>query len=69
MADLLGAARDTDVLLQGLHEKYEQVAVEEQAGMADIAHARVRRAGTDVTLATYGNGLPKCLAAAEQLQT
>lgn len=39
----------------------------EQAGTADIAHARVRRAGSDVTLATYGNGLPKCLAAAEQL--
>lgn len=41
--------------------------VEEQGGMADIAHARVRRVGADVTLATYGNGLPKCLAAAEQL--
>jgi len=33
MADLLGAARDTDVMLQGLHEKYEQVPVEEQAGV------------------------------------
>lgn len=43
--------------------------VEEPAGMADIVHARVRRTGADVTLATYGNGLPKCLAAAEQLAT
>jgi pyruvate dehydrogenase E1 component beta subunit len=33
----------------------------------DIAHAKVRREGRDVTLVTYGNGLPKCLAAAAQL--
>lgn len=33
----------------------------------DIAHARVRRAGRDVTLVTYGNSLPKCLAAAAAL--
>lgn len=33
----------------------------------DIEHARVRRAGRDVSLVTYGNSLPKCLAAAEQL--
>jgi pyruvate dehydrogenase E1 component beta subunit len=33
----------------------------------DIEHARVRRAGKDVSLVTYGNSLPKCLAAAQQL--
>jgi len=33
----------------------------------DLEHAKVRRAGRDVTLATYGNSLPKCLAAAERL--
>ena len=33
----------------------------------DIARARVRRAGKDVSLVTYGNSLPKCLAAAEAL--
>jgi exopolyphosphatase/pppGpp-phosphohydrolase len=33
MADLLGTARDTDVMLQGLQEKAEQVASEERAGM------------------------------------
>ena len=33
----------------------------------DIDHAKVRRAGRDVTLVTYGNSLPKCLAAAETL--
>ncbi len=35
----------------------------------DIAQARVRRHGRDVSLVTYGNGLPKCLAAAEALAT
>lgn len=33
----------------------------------DIAQARVCRSGTDVSLATYGNSLPKCLAAADAL--
>ena len=33
----------------------------------DIEHAHVRRAGKDVSLVTYGNSLPKCLAAAQQL--
>jgi pyruvate dehydrogenase E1 component beta subunit len=33
----------------------------------DLEHARVRRTGTDVTLATYGNSLPRCLSAAERL--
>jgi pyruvate dehydrogenase E1 component beta subunit len=33
----------------------------------DIEHARLHRAGKDVSLVTYGNGLPKCLAAAETL--
>ena len=33
----------------------------------DIAHAMVRRPGRDVSLVTYGNSLPKCLAAADAL--
>ena len=33
----------------------------------DIEHARVRRPGRDVSLVTYGHGLSKCLAAAEEL--
>ena len=33
----------------------------------DLAHAKVRRPGRDVTLVTYGNSLPKCLAAADRL--
>ena len=33
----------------------------------DIEHARVRRPGKDISLITYGNSLPKCLAAADAL--
>lgn len=33
MADILGQARDTDVMLQGLHTRLEQAASEEQAGV------------------------------------
>ena len=33
MADVLGSARDTDVMLQGLRETHEQVASDEQAGV------------------------------------
>lgn len=41
--------------------------VEEPAVATDISHARVQRAGTDVTLITYGGMLWKTLAAAQQL--
>ncbi len=34
----------------------------------DLEHAKVRRAGREVTLVTYGNSLPKCLAAADILE-
>jgi len=33
----------------------------------DLEHAKLRRPGRDATLVTYGNSLPKCLAAAELL--
>ena len=33
----------------------------------DIEHARVRRPGKDISLITYGNSLPKCLAASDAL--
>ncbi|MBU3741195.1 MAG: alpha-ketoacid dehydrogenase subunit beta [Candidatus Kapabacteria bacterium] len=36
-------------------------------GSVDIRTACVRRHGSDVTLITYGTGVPKCLAAAERL--
>jgi pyruvate dehydrogenase E1 component beta subunit len=34
----------------------------------DISSAKVRRPGSNVSLVTYGNGLPKCLAAADALE-
>lgn len=33
----------------------------------DITSAKVRRAGDDITIITYGNGVPKALAAADEL--
>ena len=33
----------------------------------DIAHAKVRRPGRDVSFVTYGNSLPRCLVAADAL--
>ncbi|MCC6393567.1 MAG: alpha-ketoacid dehydrogenase subunit beta [Bryobacterales bacterium] len=37
------------------------------AGPVDIAHAKVRRAGRDISVITYGNSLWKALEAAERL--
>jgi pyruvate dehydrogenase E1 component beta subunit len=37
------------------------------SGPVDISKAAVRRAGSDVSLITYGGSLPKALAAADQL--
>jgi pyruvate dehydrogenase E1 component beta subunit len=41
--------------------------VDPAVAAVDLEHAKVRRPGRDVTLVTYGNSLPKCLAAAEKL--
>ena len=42
--------------------------LDETAGtVADIAHAAIRRHGSDVTLITYGGSLPKTLSAADSL--
>jgi pyruvate dehydrogenase E1 component beta subunit len=41
--------------------------VDEEPRPLDIAHAAIRRPGADVTIATYGGSLGKCLDAAEQL--
>jgi len=41
--------------------------VDGPTAQADISHARVQRAGTDVTLITYGGMLWKALEAAQQL--
>jgi pyruvate dehydrogenase E1 component beta subunit len=41
--------------------------LDEAVQAVDIEHAKVRRAGRDVSLLSYGHGLPKCLAAADAL--
>jgi pyruvate dehydrogenase E1 component beta subunit len=41
--------------------------IPDDAGATDIDHAKVRRAGRDLTLITYGGSLVKCLQAAEAL--
>jgi pyruvate dehydrogenase E1 component beta subunit len=42
---------------------------DDEAQPVDIQSARVRRAGTDVSLITFGGSLPKALRAAEELAT
>lgn len=41
--------------------------LDEAVSAVDIEHAKVRRSGTDISLVTYGNSLPKCLVAADEL--
>jgi pyruvate dehydrogenase E1 component beta subunit len=41
--------------------------LDDEAPVADVWHAALRRRGSDVSLITYGGCLPKTLAAAEQL--
>ena len=43
--------------------------LDETIGDVDISQAAIRRAGSDVSLITYGGSLGKCLQAAEQLAT
>lgn len=67
---LLAAVEDPDPVFIFEHATLYPLEdeVEEEPRPVDIAHATVRREGTDVTLVTYGGSLEKCLDAAEQLQ-
>jgi pyruvate dehydrogenase E1 component beta subunit len=68
-----------DMLLAGLGEPDPVIIFEhqflypsegmldEEAPVADVWHAALRRAGRDLTLVTYGGSLNKTLAAAEEL--
>ena len=66
---LLAALEDPDPVFLFEHATLYPLEdeVDEEAAAVDIDHATVRRAGTDVTLVTYGGSLVKCLAAAETL--
>ena len=46
-----------------------EAALDPSVTEVDIARAKCRREGRDVTLIAYGNGLLKTLAAADELQT
>jgi len=51
----------------GLFNVEDEIGDDWNAGDVDIASAKVRRAGRDVAIITYGGSLPKALAAAESL--
>lgn len=67
---LRAAIRDPDPVLY-LEQKFLYRRVDaEEADLGDalpLGRARVARAGRDLTLVTYANGLPACLEAAELL--
>lgn len=66
---LLTALEDPDPVLIFEHVMLYNVegALPENAGAVDIAKAAIRRAGSDLTMITYGGSLAKCLAAADEL--
>jgi len=65
---LAPALADPDPVLFFEHAQlYNMEGVLPDAGMIDICSAKVRRAGTDVSLITYGGSLPKALQAADAL--
>ena len=66
---LLPALEDPDPVLIFEHGSLYNMKGElpVDAGAVDIDHAAVRRAGTDVTLVTYGGSLGKTLDAADEL--
>ena len=66
---LLAALAEPDPVFVFEHASLYPAAgeVDETAGPAEIGRALVRRAGTDLTLITYGGSLPKTLEAAELL--
>jgi pyruvate dehydrogenase E1 component beta subunit len=67
---LLAALRCDDPVILFEHALLlaQEDEVSGEAVPVDINHAAVRRAGTDLSLITYGGSLPRCLAAAERLQ-
>jgi pyruvate dehydrogenase E1 component beta subunit len=66
---LLAALQEPDPVFIFEHATLYPVEgeIDEAAGPAEIQRAAVRRAGKDVTIATYGGSLPKAMAAAEEL--
>lgn len=63
------ALEDPDPVILFEHAQLYNVEGElpDSAGAVDITRAAVRRAGSDLTLVTYGGSLPRALAAADTL--
>jgi pyruvate dehydrogenase E1 component beta subunit len=66
---LLAALREPDPVFVFEHAALYPMEgeVDETAGPGEIGRALVRRAGTDLSVITYGGSLPKALAAADLL--
>jgi pyruvate dehydrogenase E1 component beta subunit len=66
---LLAALREPDPVFVFEHAALYPMEgeVDEGAGPGEIGRAAVRRAGTDLTVITYGGSLPKAMAAADLL--
>jgi pyruvate/2-oxoglutarate/acetoin dehydrogenase E1 component len=66
---LPAALDDPDPVIIFEHTGLYNMAAElpAQGAPADLAHARIRRPGSDVSLITYGGSLPKAMSAAEEL--
>jgi len=66
---LLAALREPDPVVVFEHTGLYPMEgeVDDTAGPGEIGRALVRRAGTDLTVITYGGSLPKTLAAADLL--
>ena len=64
---LAAALKDPDPVLVFEYPALYDTKGELADGTVDIASSRVRRAGSKVTLVTYGGCVPKCLKAAEAI--
>ena len=66
---VLAALDDPDPVLVFEHQFLypSEGELDDEAPVADVWHAAVRRAGADLSLVTHGGSLSKCLTAAEQL--
>jgi pyruvate dehydrogenase E1 component beta subunit len=65
---LAAALADPDPVVVFEHvQLYATEAELDDTGPVDLDHAAIRRAGTDLTIVTYGGCLPKAMTAAETL--
>ncbi len=66
---LATALRERDPVVIFEHVQLYGIEEEIEPGAVDLDRAAIRRAGTDVTIVTYGGSLPRAMAAAESLAT